>query len=185
MDKKKFKILMIVDIVLIIGLFALMMVLKGQYNDQAQKTVKEQVDAYLELSNGAVQEQWKAVDQYGMAWRLVYATLTSAKTEADFDAAVKAIEGDKDARFKQLSYMYEAAGIPAQAQNSIYEKAGLADKFLLKSEGGVKEVACGKNCVISFTFAKGKLKSSDYSALANYNMAEHFKLEAPAAYHFE
>ena len=29
MDKKKFKILMIVDIVLIIGLFALMMVLKG------------------------------------------------------------------------------------------------------------------------------------------------------------
>ena len=40
MDKKKFKILMIVDIVLIIGLFALMMVLKGQYNDQAQKTVK-------------------------------------------------------------------------------------------------------------------------------------------------
>ena len=119
MDKKKFKILMIVDIVLIIGLFALMMVLKGQYNDQAQKTVKEQVDAYLELSNGAVQDQWKAVDQYGMAWRLVYATLTSAKTEAAFDAAVKAIEGDKDARFKQLSYMYEAAGIPAQAQNSI------------------------------------------------------------------
>ena len=87
MDKKKFKILMIVDIVLIIGLFALMMVLKGQYNDQAQKTVKEQVDAYLELSNGAVQDQWKAVDQYGMAWRLVYATLTTAKTEAAFDAA--------------------------------------------------------------------------------------------------
>ena len=84
MDKKKFKILMIVDIVLIIGLFALMMVLKGQYNDQAQKTVKEQVDAYLELSNGAVQEQWKAVDQYGMAWRLVYATLTSAKTAGLF-----------------------------------------------------------------------------------------------------
>ena len=81
--------------------------------------------------------------------------------------------------------MYEAAGIPAQAQNSIYEKAGLADKFLLKDEGGVKEVACGKNCVISFTFAKGKLKSSDYKALADYNMAGNFKLEAPAAYHFE
>ena len=185
MDKKKFKILMIVDIVLIIGLFALMMVLKGQYNDQAQKTVKEQVDAYLELSNGAVQDQWKSVDQYGMAWRLVYAVVTGAKTESAFDAQVKAIEGDRDARFKQISYMYEAAGIPAQAQNSIYEKAGLADKFLLKDEGGVKEVACGKNCVISFTFAKGKLKSSDYKALADYNMAGNFKLEAPAAYHFE
>ena len=185
MDKKKFKILMIVDIVLIIGLFALMMVLKGQYNDQAQKSVKEQVDAYLELSNGAVQDQWKSVDQYGMAWRLVYATVTTAKTEAAFDAAVKAIEEDKDARFKQLSYMYEAAGIPPQAQNSIYEKAGLADKFLLKNESGVKEVACGKNCVISFTFAKGKLKKADYKALTEYNMAENFKLEAPAAYHFE
>jgi hypothetical protein len=185
MDKKKFKILMIVDIVLIIGIFALMMVLKGQYNDQAQKSVNEQVGAYLEQSNGVVQDQWKSVDQYGMAWRLVYATLTNVKTEAAFDAAVKAIEEDKDARFKQLSYMYEAAGIPPQAQNSIYEKAGLADKFLLKNEGGVKEVACGKNCVITFTFAKGKLKSSDYKALAGYNMAENFKLEAPAAFHFE
>ena len=75
MDKKKFKILMIVDIVLIIGIFALMMVLKGQYNDQAQKSVNEQVGAYLEQSNGVVQDQWKSVDQYGMAWRLVYATL--------------------------------------------------------------------------------------------------------------
>ena len=82
MDKKKFKILAIVDVVLVIGLFVLMMVLKGQYNDQAQKSVNEQVGAYLEQSNGAVQEQWKSVDQYGMAWRLVYATITTAKTEA-------------------------------------------------------------------------------------------------------
>ena len=147
--------------------------------------MKEQVGAYQEKANGMLQEQWKSMDQYGMAWKLVYATLTGDKSEATFDAAIKAIEGDKDARFKQLSYMYEAAGIPAQAQNSIYEKAGLADKFLLKNEGGVKEVACGKNCVISFTFAKGKLKSSDYKALVNYNMADNFKLEAPAAYHFE
>ena len=185
MDKKKFKILLIADIVLIIALFALMMVLKGGYNDQAQKSVNEQVGAYLEKSNGVLQEQWQSVDQYGMAWRLVYATLTTVKTEDAFNAAVKAIEGDRDARFKQLSYMYEAAGIPTQAQSSISEKAGLADKFLLKDEGGVKEVACGKNCVISFTFAKGKLKSSDYKALAGYNMAENFKLEAPAPFHFE
>lgn len=185
MDKKKFKILLIVDIVLIIGLFALMMVLKGNYNDQAQKSVNEQVGAYLEKSNGAVQEQWKSVDQYGMAWRLVYATLTSVKTESAFDAAVKAIESDRDARFQQLSYMYTAAGIPDQAQNSIFEKAGLADKFLLKDEKGVKEVACGKNCVVTFTFAKGKLKNADYKALAGYNMAENFKLEAPAPFHFE
>ncbi|MCQ2101761.1 MAG: hypothetical protein MJY98_00855 [Fibrobacter sp.] len=185
MNNKKFKILLIVDIVLIIGLFALMMILKGSYNDQAQKSVNEQVGAYLEQSNGVVQEQWKAVDQYGMAWKLVFATLTGDKTEATFDATVKAIEDDKDARFKQLSYMYNAAGIPPQAQNSINEKAGLADKFLLKNEGGVKEVACGKNCVISFTFAKGKLKTADYKALSNYNMAENFKLEAPAPFHFE
>jgi hypothetical protein len=185
MDKKKFKILAIVDAVLIVALFVVMFTLKGQYNEQAQTSVKEQVGAYQTTANGMLQEVWKSVDQNGMAWKLVYVTLTGDKTEASFDAAVKAIEGDKDARFKQLSYMYEAAGIPPQAQNSIYEKAGLADKFLLKNEGGVKEVACGKNCVISFTFAKGKLKSSDYSALANYNMAEHFKLEAPAAYHFE
>ena len=185
MDKKKFKILAIVDVVLVIGLFVLMMVLKGQYNDQAQKSVNEQVGAYLEQSNGAVQEQWKSVDQYGMAWRLVYATLTTAKTEAAFNATVKAIEADKDARFKQLSYMYTAAGIPPKAQNSIYEKAGLADKFLLKDEKGVKEVACGKNCVISFTFAKGKLKKADYKALVDYNMTENFMLEAPAAFHFE
>ena len=90
MDKKKFKILLIADIVLIIALFALMMILKGGYNDQAQKSVNEQVGAYLEKSNGVLQEQWKSVDQYGMAWRLVYATLTTAKTEAAFDAAVKA-----------------------------------------------------------------------------------------------
>ncbi|MCL4100755.1 hypothetical protein SAMN05720766_10585 [Fibrobacter sp. UWH9] len=185
MNNKKFKILLIVDIALIIGLFALMMILKGTYNDQAQKSVGEQVGAYLEQSNGVVQEQWKAVDQYGMAWKLVFATLTGDKTEATFDATAKAIEEDKDARFKQLSYMYNAAGIPPQAQNSIYEKAGLADKFLLKNEGGVKEVACGKNCVISFTFAKGKLKTADYKALTEYNMGANFKLEAPAPYHFE
>lgn len=185
MNNKKFKILLIVDIALIIGLFALMMILKGTYNDQAQKSVGEQVGAYLEQSNGVVQEQWKAVDQYGMAWNLVFATLTGDKTEATFDATAKAIEEDKDARFKQLSYMYNAAGIPPQAQNSIYEKAGLADKFLLKNEGGVKEVACGKNCVISFTFAKGKLKTADCKALTEYNMGANFKLEAPAPYHFE
>jgi len=185
MSNKKFKILLIVDIVLIIGLFALMMVLKGTYNEQAQKSRNEQVNAYLELSNGAVQEQWKSVDQYGMAWKLVFATLTGDKTEATFDAVAKAIEADKDARFKQLSYMYNAAGIPPQAQNSIYEKAGLADKLVLKSENGVKEVACGKNCVISFTFAKGKLKTADYKALTDYNMSANFKLEAPAPFHFE
>lgn len=185
MNNKKFKILLIVDVVLIVGLFVLMMVLKGGYNEQAQKSVSEQVGAYLEQSNGVVQEQWKAVDQYGMAWKLVFATLTGDKSEATFDAVAKAIEDDKDARFKQLSYMYNAAGIPPQAQNSIFEKAGLADKFVLKNENGVKEVACGKNCVVTFTFAKGKLKNADYKALADYKIADNFKLEAPAPFHFE
>ena len=185
MDNKKFKILAIVDAVLIVVLIVVMMVLKGNYNDQAQASVKEQVGAYQEKANGMLQEQWKSMDQYGMAWKLVYATLTGPKTESAFDAAVKAIEEDKDARFKQLSYMYTAAGIPPKVQNDINEKGGLADKFLLKNEGGVKEVACGKNCTLSFTFAKGKLQSSDYKALVEYNMDEAFKLEAPAEFHFE
>ena len=185
MDNKKFKILAIVDAVLIVVLIVVMMVLKGNYNDQAQDSVKEQVGAYQENANGMLQEQWKSMDQYGMAWKLVYATLTGDKSEASFNAAVKAIEGDKDARLKQLSYMYTAAGIPDKVQNDINEKGGLADKFLLKDEGGVKEVACGKNCTLSFTFVKGKLKDSDYKALVEYNMDEAFKLEAPAAFHFE
>jgi len=185
MNNKKFKILAIVDAVLIVALLVLMFVLKGGYNEQAQTSVKEQIGAYQEIANGMLQEQWKTVDQYGMAWKLVNATLTGVNTEAAFDAAVKAIEGDKDARFQQLSYMYTAAGIPAKVQNDINEKGGMADKFLLKNEGGVKEVACGKNCSITFTFAKGKLKSRDYKALVEYNMAEQFKLTAPATYHFE
>ena len=185
MNNQKFKILAIVDAVLIVVLIVVMMVLKGQYNDQAQTSVKAQIDAYQEKTNGMLQEQWKSMDQYGMAWKLVYATLTGDKSEASFDAAVKAIEGDKDARLKQLSYMYTAAGIPDKVQNDINEKSGLADKFLLKNEGGVKEVACGKNCTLSFTFVKGKLKDGDYKALVEYNMDEAFKLEAPAAFHFE
>lgn len=185
MNKKKFKILAIVDAVIIVALFIVMFTLKGQYNEQAQTSVKEQVGAYQETANGLLQEQWKSVDQYGMAWKLIFTTLTGNKTEASFNAAVKAIEEDKEARFKQLSYTFTAAGIPPKVQNDINEKGGLADKFLLKDEKGVKEVACGKNCVITFTFAKGKLKSSDYKALVEYNMAENFKLEAPATFHFE
>ncbi|MCQ2063622.1 MAG: hypothetical protein MJY99_09860 [Fibrobacter sp.] len=185
MDNKKFKILAIADAVIIVGLIVVMMILKGNYNDQAVASVKEQVGTYQETANTMLQEQWKSVDQYGMAWKLVYVTLTGDKTEKSFDAAVKAIEADRDARFKQLAYMYTAAGIPDKVQNDIFEKGGLADKFLLKDEGGVKEVACGKGCVVSFTFAKGKFKSSDYKALVEYNLANNFKLEAPAEFHFE
>ena len=185
MDNKKFKILAIVDAVIIVALIVLMMVLKGNYNDQAQASVKEQVGAFQESANGVLQELWKSVDQNGMAWKLVYATITGDKTEKSFNAAVKAIEGDQAARFKQLSYVFTAAGIPPKVQNDINEKGGLADKFLLKDEGGVKEVACGKNCSISFTFAKGKLKTSDYKALLELNMASNFQLEAPAPFHFE
>ena len=185
MDNKKFKILAIVDAVIIVALIVLMMVLKGNYNDQAQASVKEQVGAFQESANSVLQELWKSVDQNGMAWKLVYATITGDKTEKSFNAAVKAIEGDQAARFKQLSYVFTAAGIPPKVQNDINEKGGLADKFLLKDEGGLKEAACGKNCSISFTFAKGKLKSTDYKALVELNMASNFKLEAPAEFHFE
>ena len=173
---KKFKILAIVDGVLIVALVVLMFALKGQYNDQAQSSVKEQVGAYKATVNAALQDQWKSMDQYGMAWKLIYATVTGAKTEAAFE--------DTDARFKQVSYMYTAASIPAQVQNDI-AAVGLADKFLLKDEGGVKEVACGKNCVATFTFVKGKLKQSDYKALIEYKFADNFSIEAPATFKFE
>lgn len=181
---KKFKILAIVDAVLIVALVVAMFTLKGKYNDQAQASVKDQIGAYKTSVNSALQEQWISMDQYGMAWKLIYALTSGPKTEAAFDANVKKIFEDNEARFKQVSYMYTAASIPAQVQNDI-AAVGLADKFLLKDEGGVKEVACGKNCSISFTFAKGKLKATDYKALVELNMASNFKLEAPAEFHFE
>ena len=136
MNKKKFKILAIVDGVLIVALVVFVEKLtgksefKGQYNDQAQTSVKEQVGAYKATVNAALQDQWKSMDQYGMAWKLVYATVTGAKTEAAFDANVKKIFEDTDARFKQVSYMYTAASIPAQVQNDI-AAIGLADQFLI------------------------------------------------------
>lgn len=185
MNNKKFKILAIADAVIIVALVVVMMILKGTYNDQAQASVKEQLGTYQTLANGMLQDAWKSVDQNGMAWKLVYATLTSDKTEKSFNAAAKAIEADKDARLKQLSYVFTAAGIPDKVQSDIYEKGGMAESFLVKDEGGVKEFACGKNCSISFTFVKGKLKSSDYKALVEYNMASNFKLEAAAPFHFE
>jgi len=184
MNMKKFKILAIVDVVLIVALVVVMFALKGQYNDQAQASVKTQVGAYKTAINTTLQEQWKSMDQYGMAWKLVYATLTGAKSEAAFNANVKKIFDDKDARFKQISYMYTAANIPPQVQNDI-AAVGLAEQFLLKDEGGVKEVACGKNCVVKFTFAKGKLKSSDYKALVEYKFNENFTVEPAAAFRFE
>lgn len=183
MDKKKLKILAIVDVVLIVALLAVMFTVKGQYNDQAQNSVKEQVGAYKNSVNEILQEQWKSLDQYGMAWKLIYST-PAGSPEAAFNANVKAIFENTDARFKQLSYMYTAASIPAQVQNDI-AATGLAEKFLLKDEGGVKEVACGKNCVVTFTFAKGKLKSVDNKALVEYKFAENFKVDAPAPFHFE
>jgi hypothetical protein len=186
MNNKKFKILAIVDAVLIVALIVVMVLLNRQYKEQAKTTAQAQIKVYQEKSDGVLVEQWKSMDQYGMAWKLVYATLTGDKTEKSFDVAVKAIEEDKDARLKQLSYLYAAANIPDKGQTYVFEKAGgLADVFLLKNEGGVKEVACGKNCTLSFTFVKGKLKDSDYKALVEYNMDEAFKLEAPAAFHFE
>ncbi|MCF0224596.1 MAG: hypothetical protein HUK20_10015 [Fibrobacter sp.] len=185
MNNKKFKILLIADIVLIAGLFGLMMVLKGGYEEQAKKSAGDQVNAYLEKTNGVLQEQWKSIDQYGMAWKLIYKTFAGDKSESAFDANVAAIEQDNQARFQQISHMYTAAGVPDKVQNGIFEKVGLADKFLLKNEKGEKEVACGKDCVVKFTFVKGKLKDVDYKALADYNMSENFKLEAPAAFHFE
>ena len=178
------KILVVVDVVILVALIVVLKTLQGGYEEQAKRTVNEQESAYLEKNTQVLVEQWRSVDQYSMAWKLVYSMLSGAKTEAAFKSNLAAIENDKDARFKQISYMYTAASIPAQVQNDI-AAVGLADKFLLKSEGGVKEVACGKNCVATFTFVKGKLKSTDYKALVEYKFADNFSIESPKEFKFE
>ena len=80
MNMKKFKILAIVDAVLIVALVVAMFTLKGKYNDQAQASVKDQIGAYKTSVNSALQEQWISMDQYGMAWKLVYSTIAGANT---------------------------------------------------------------------------------------------------------
>lgn len=186
MDKKKMKILVVVDVVILVALIVVLKSLQGGYEEQAKRTVNEQESAYLEKNTQVLVEQWRSVDQYSMAWKLVYSMLSGAKTEAAFKSNLAAIENDKDARFKQISHLYTGAGINDAVQNSIYEKAGLAEgSILVKNEKGSKEVACGKDCVVKFTFAKGKLKNVDYSALVQYNLANSLKIEKPAEYRFE
>ena len=186
MDKKKMKILVVVDVVILVALIIILMTLKGGYEEQAKRTANEQESAYLEKNTQVLVEQWRSVDQYSMAWKLVYTVLSGAKTEAAFNSSLAAIQADKDARFKRISHLYSSVGINDAVQNGIYEKAGLAEgSILVKNEKGSKEVACGKNCVVKFSFAKGKLKNVDYSALVQYNLANSLKIEKPAEYHFE
>jgi hypothetical protein len=185
MNTKKFKILAIADGVLIVALVVVMFALKGMYKDKAVNAVKEQEGAYKKEALTVLYDYWETMDQYGMAWKLVYATLTGNKTEKSFDAMVKSIFEDQDARNKQVSYMLSASGMSDAHQGIIKDGSKLADKFLLKDEGGVKEVACGKNCVIKFIFVKGKLAENDYKALVEYKFDENFKVEPPKAFVFE
>jgi len=187
MDKKKMKILVVVDVVILVALIIVLMMLKGGYEEQAKRTANEQESSYLEKNTQVLVEQWHSLDQYSMAWKLVYSVLSSSKvSESAFKAMVAAIESDKDARLKQVSHLYSGAGINDAVQNGIYQKAGLAEgSILVKNERNVKEIACGKNCVVKFNFAKGKFRNVDYSALVQYNLANSLKIEKPAEYHFE
>ena len=186
MDKKKMKILVVVDIVILVALVVLLKVLQGGYEEQAKRTANEQESAYLEKNTQVLVDQWHYVDQYSMAWRLVYSMLSGAKTETAFSTNLISIESDRDSRFKQISHLYTGAGINDAVQNSIFQKAGLAEgSILVKDEKNVKEVTCGKDCIVKFTFAKGKMKNVDYSALVEYNLAKTLKIEKPAEYHFE
>ena len=186
MDKKKMKILVVVDIVILVALVIILMTLKGGYEEQAKRTANEQETAYLEKNTQVLVEQWRAVDQYSMAWKLVHTVLSGAKTEAAFNTSLAAIQADKDARFKQISHLYSSVGINADVQNGIFKKAGLVEEsILLKNEKTSKEVACGQNCVVKFNFVKGKLKNVDYSALIQYNLANSLKIEKPTEFRFE
>ena len=142
------KILVVADVVILVALIVILMTLKGGYEEQAKRTANEQESAYLEKNTQVLVEQWRSVDQYSMAWKLVYTVLSGAKTEAAFNSSLAAIQADKDARFKQISHLYSSVGINDAVQNGIYEKAGLAEgSILVKNEKGSKEVACGKNSV--------------------------------------
>ena len=186
MDKKKMKILVVVDIVILVALIIILMTLKGGYEEQAKRTANEQETSYLEKNTQVLVEQWRSIDQYSMAWKLVHSVLSGVKTEPAFNTTLAAIEADKDARFKQISHLYTGAGINENVQNGIFQKAGLAEgSILLKGDKNSKEVACGKDCVIKFEFAKGKLKNLDFSALVQFNLSKSLKIEKPAEYHFE
>jgi len=191
-NMKKFKILLIVDIVLIVGLFILMMCMKSSYEEQAKSSYDTQMTAYKSSVDEVRFDLWKSVDQYNMAWNLVYATLNSDKSLASFQANVKAVEENKDARLTQLTYIYRNALLNMYNSETIINKAlaeygerGLAETFLVKDEASVKEVACGKGCVVTFNFDGKKLKSVDYEALKKINMTETFKVGEPAPFHFE
>lgn len=183
---KKFKILLAIDVVIIIALAAVMFVLKGQYSETAQRTAGEQRDAYRDKANAMLHEQWKSVDQFGMAWRLIYATASSKdKSEKTFLANLNAIESDKSLRESFVSHLYTSAGIPAQAQIKFSELGLSEGSILLKDENGVKTIACGKGCEITVQFAGGKLKSIEDQPLREYAAASHFKLSEPAPFRFE
>ena len=182
--KKKFKILLIIDIILIIALAIIMFVLKEGYSETAKRTAGEQRDAYRKITNEILQEQWKTIDQFGMANRLVYSFLNSDQSEKSFDALVKMIESDKATRESQTLAVYNASGIPEQVQSGLSE-IGYTAALLLKNENGKKEIACGINCVITFEFSKGSLKTKDLKALQEYNIASQFKLAEPAPFRFE
>ena len=156
MNNQKFKILAIVDAVLIVVLIVVMMVLKGNYNDQAQASVKEQVGAYQENANGMLQEQWKSMDQYGMAWKLVYATLTGDKSEKSFDAAVKALD-------ELFRLNHHKAVVFGSRQNAIYKYAlffvvaGLDPKLRLYHQGALAALSQLHFVKLDFVFAVRKI----------------------------
>ena len=89
------KILVVADVVILVALIIILMTLKGGYEEQAKRTANEQESAYLEKNTQVLVEQWRSVDQYSMAWKLVYTVLSGAKSEAAFKSALAAIESDK------------------------------------------------------------------------------------------
>ena len=51
----------------------------------AQKLATEQRDAYRKQANDMLHAQWKSVDQFGMAWKLIFETVSSKdKSEKAF-----------------------------------------------------------------------------------------------------
>ena len=81
------KILVVVDIVILVALIIILMTLKGGYEEQAKRTANEQETSYLEKNTQVLVEQWRSIDQYSMAWKLVHSVLSGVKTEPAFHDA--------------------------------------------------------------------------------------------------
>ncbi|MDR1759891.1 MAG: hypothetical protein LBR60_05120 [Fibrobacter sp.] len=167
----KMKILLVVNIVVIVGLLVIMFAMKSGYAEQAKVAVSTQTRTYTDGVQQVSFEQDRFVEEWSMLWDLVFQTLSATDPS---EAAFK----------NNLSALETAYNADPQKQE-LWKKWG-DEKFAfsVSSENGVYQVKCGADCSVSFTFVKGTLKNSDYSALASLDVSSKFVVDAPKPFKF-